>query len=272
MKRSMIMLTAIAAALLLATPAYAAGGNGVVFNSVPNKLHGNVASLGFQATQASEFGDGITFAASSKTHLKSVKVVMSVWACQTIQMNGNCLTAPGATFTHPITFNIYATDNGVTPGALIASDTQTFGFNYRPSTNVAKCPSSTAWWSKKDHSCFNGFAQTITFDFASQHLLLPSQIVYGVAYNTSGYGANPKGYSNPCNSATEGCPYDSLNVGAEATLPATGTDRYPNGTFYNSAAPGGQYCDLGAGGSGFFRLDDGCWTVNNPMVRFQNQK
>ena len=275
MKRYIIMLTALAAAFLIATPAYAATG-GVVYNSIPTAMTGNVASLGYQATQTSEFGDGITFAANAKKHLMSVKVVMSSWGCEAIALNGNCVTTPGDRFNQPITFNIYALETGtppgaVVPGALIATTTQTFAIKYRPSTNTNKCPNTLKWWSKADNACYSGLAQTITFNFGSQHLLLPSNIVYGIAYNTSGYGANPYGYATACSSSAAGCAYASLNVGAEATTPFKGTDRFLDGVFYDTSTAG-WYCDGGAAGSGFFRLDDapGCWTVNNPMVRFQN--
>jgi hypothetical protein len=281
MKRSMITLIAVAAVFALATPAYAVSAvNGVVFNSVPDTLPGNVPAYGFQATRMSEFGDGISFNASAKKHLKNVKVVMSVWACQTGQWNlGDCATTAGSTFTHPITFNIYAaeTTGSLIPGALIATLTQTFTLKFRPSVDPT-CPNNptvpTGWFSAADGKCQNGLAQKITFNFASQHLVLPNSIVYGVAFNTTSWGAAPYGTSTACfNDAVTGCAYDALNVGAAAGFAKRGTDRYPNGQFANVANPG-YYCDGGTGGSSIFRLDDafGCSTGFNPLVRFLNQK
>jgi hypothetical protein len=273
MKRYIIVLTAIASAFLIATPAFAATArNGVVFKSIPNVLPGNVSSVAFQATQASEVGDGIKFMASGKKHLKTVAVVMSSWACET-GANDTCVTTPGATFTHPIRLSLYTTNVGNTPGSLIASVTKPFAIKYRPTSDTgANCGGdNTAWYSAVDSACYHGIAQTITFNFASLHLILPNSIVYGVALNTSGYGDTPYGYSTPCAIAGN-CAYDSLNVSAAAGIPARGTDRYLSGIFYDSAAPGGQYCDSGAAGAGFFRLDDGCWAGFNPLVRFQFQK
>jgi hypothetical protein len=272
MKRSIIMATAIAAALVMATPAFGAvSKKGTVYNSIPASLPGNVSSVGFEATQASEFGDGISFAASTKKHLKTVSVVMSSWACQTGN-NATCVTTPGATFTHPITLNLYATNVGNNPGALIASVTKPFAIKYRPTsdTGVNCGGDNTAWYSAADSACYHGIAQTITFNFASLHLILPNSIVYGIAYNTSDYGTTPYG-STPCSIAGN-CAYDSLNVSAAAGIPSKGTDRYLSGAFYDSAAPGGQYCDTGTAGSGFFRLDNGCWAGFNPLVRFKFQK
>jgi hypothetical protein len=271
MRRALIALVAVAAALAFAAPASAiVAKNGVVFNSVPDTLPGNVPSVGFQATQASEFGDGIKFTPSPKKHLKTVSVVMSVWACGSGQWNlGTCTTTPGATFTHPITLNLYRTDSGGQPGSLIVSQTRTFRFTFRPSTDTANCGTgATGWYSASDDACYNGFAQKIVFNLANRHLVLPNSIVYGIAFNTSGYGDSPYGYTTPCAlDAMTGCPYDALNVGAAAGVPKRGFDRYPDGTFYDSQTPS-QYCDGGAGGVGTFRLDDGCWTGFNPLVRF----
>jgi hypothetical protein len=247
-----------------------AASNRRIFNSIPDKLPGNMASVSFQATQASEFGDEIRFAAGGR-ELKKVKVVMSSWACEQGTWNGNdCETTPGDTFSEPITFNIYGESSGGTPGELIASLTKTFDIKYRPSVDPGKC-SDGKWYSKPDQKCYSGHAQRIGFNFADQNVTLPDQIVYGVVFNTSGFGPDPYGYDTACNSTPEGCPYDSLNVGAAAGLPQVGQDVYLSGVFYNSAT-GGNYCDHGTGGTGSFRLDDGCWTGNNPLVRFRVKK
>lgn len=267
------MLTAIAAALLLATPAYAvSAANGVVFNNSPDHLPGNTISHAFQATQTSEFGDGIKFAASPKKHLQNVKVVMSSWACES-GAGSTCVTTPGSTFSFPITFNIYQAETGLVPGALIATRTQTFTLKFRPtSDNGTNCGGdNTAWFSAADSACYHGLAQRITFNFTGMHLLLPNSIVYGIAYNTSGFGAVPYGYATACFATTQGCPYDSLNVGSEAGLAKRGMDRYPDGVFLDSDT-GGQYCDGGSAGTGTFRLDDGCYGGQNPLVRFLNKK
>jgi hypothetical protein len=42
---------------------------------------------------------------------------------------------------------------------------------------------------------------------------LPKTFVFGIAYNTSDYGSVPYGDATACHSSTEGCGYDSLNVG-----------------------------------------------------------
>ena len=279
MKRaSLIPVFAVFLTLAMAIPGTAAT-HPVVFNSIPAQLPGNVPSEAFQATQTGEFGDAIKLAPGKRV-LKNVKVVMSSWACQHGNQNdGTCLTTPGSTFSMPITLNIYARGTGGAVGSLLKTRTQKFHIKFRPTSNDLKCPldasggtHATAWYDKKLGECDHGLAQKITFTFGGPNFTLPSRFVYGIAYNTSGYGANPYGYATTCAlNLTKGCPYDSLNVGSYAGLPSRGTDLYPDGAYQDSAT-GGQYCDGGTGGTSAFRLDDGCWTGYNPLVRFLVKK
>ena len=93
-------------------------------------------------------------------------------------------------------------------------------------------------------------------------------ICNGVQYNTSGYGPQPYGYATAC-AVANNCPYDSLNVGlsSQATV---GSEVLP-GELYQDSVTGGQYCDLGTGGTGTFRLDSPgtpCWAGYVPAVQF----
>src|SRR6185295_20287309 len=95
-------------ALLLVIVAAAPAFSQAIYNNIPNPLPGNLSSWGFEATGTSEFGDRVTFAAATPRNLTTVTVTMSSWGCQTGTWNGsNCATTPGATFSHPITLNIY---------------------------------------------------------------------------------------------------------------------------------------------------------------------
>ena len=272
----MLALFALVSPVLLVSSASAAGpASGVVFDSIPATLPGNVASVGFEATSTSEFGDYATFASNPNHVLANVDVVMSSWGCQTGTWTSGCATTSGQTFSHPITFTVYANDSG-SPGAVLASATQTFAIPFRPSADPVNCPATpTKWYSTADHSCYNGFATPITFDFSSQHVSLPAKVIYGISYNTTHYGATPIGETASCYTSSGGCGYDSLNVGAESTTPTVGTDDDPNGVFLNSSSAG-SYCDGGT--TGTFRLDtsstspcvypSNAWTGYNPLVRF----
>ncbi|MBP8539183.1 hypothetical protein [Streptomyces sp. MK37H] len=256
-------------------------GNGskIAYSSIPQQVPGNVSSLGFEATSTSEFGDEVGLAALTQPAsatpeprtLKSLQVVMSSQKCQNgSPSGGDCLTTPGATFTHPITANIYAVDNSgpvPAPGALLATVTKTFNIPYRPSADPVNCTGSNAgkWFSPADNTCYNGLAHTVKFDFPGV-TTLPDQVIWTVAYNTTHAGYNPIGESAPCFTSGNGCPYDSLNVGAQTFpgAPFAGTDVDPNGVFINSSSAS-TYCDGGAGGTGTLRLDTPCWTGFTPL-------
>ena len=87
-----------------------------MYNSIPNAVPGNVVSQAFQAQQTSEFGDLVTLDAGGRS-VSSVDVEMSSWGCESGSWSTNdCVTSHGATFSHPITLNLYDVDNsGRTP-------------------------------------------------------------------------------------------------------------------------------------------------------------
>ena len=105
----------------------------VVYDNVPSPLEGNYISQAFQATQTSEFGGQIRLASTERQD-PSITVTMSSWGCQRITA-GVCDTDPGATFTHPITVNLYSVLPSGQPGGQIASVTETKTIPYRPSTD-----------------------------------------------------------------------------------------------------------------------------------------
>jgi hypothetical protein len=260
----------------------------VIYDSTVNPNPGNLPSEGFEATATAQFGNQISFGGTART-LQDVVVQMSSWGCQSGTWTGApsaCVTTPGATFSEPITLNIYnvgpATANGPSSvGSLIASDTQTFNIPYRPSADAINCPSTpTKWYDAGLASCFNGFLNNIQFTFG--HVNLPTNVIYGIAYNTSDWGAAPYGYGPACHSSSAGCGYDSLNVGLsqQPSAPSVGSNTYP-GTVYQNIVNSGyanNYCDAGAAGINVFRIDepagfpanngtnDNCWSVNYPTV------
>jgi hypothetical protein len=148
--------------------------------------------------------------------------------------------------------------------------TQTFNIPFRPSKDDTHCTGADLgkWYDAASASCFNGFATPVQFNLAGKGITWPSSAVLSVAYNTSGFGAHPYGYANPCNATVAGCGYDSLNV-ATTGPPAVGTDPLPNDAYVNSSIPGG-YCDPFTPGIGTFVLDGGCWGNEQPAIEVQN--
>jgi hypothetical protein len=269
MRRALLLASVAAAALAVATasPVFsAAGGGKVIYDSTVDPLPGNLPSVGPEAYSFTELGDEVTLAGKPRT-VKRVTVTLSSWGCQSGHWyTADCSTSPGATFTLPITFNIYNPGANNRAGSLIATTTQTFDVPYRPSSDNVNC--SGGRWLDGAQGCFNGLAVNVTFDFNSQQVKLPDTVVYGIAYNTSHYGPQPIGDGASCFASSGGCPYDSLNI-ALAPSVTVGSKPFPN-TLYQNAVFAGDYCDNGLDGVGAMRLDSvtsACWTGFIPAVQ-----
>ncbi len=199
------------------------GGASAVYNAIPSKLPGSVPSQGFECCQTNEFGDEVGLGGAART-LQSMSAVLVSWGCESGHWDsGDCSTTSGATFNVPLTFTIYADNNG-TAGDVLARQTQTVNVPYRPSASPI-CGDGR-WYNSKDHTCYNGFAQTIKMTFSGVGAALPSQVIWSVAYNTTHAGYSPIGEAAPCFTSSGGCGYDSLNVGAWSApnAPYSGTD------------------------------------------------
>lgn len=244
--RLLVLLLAVLA--LLAAQSWNAGparaAVATTYDGIASPLPPSWASLGYQATQTTEFGDLVELAPGDR-ELDNIVVGLVDWACET-GGGATCATTPGATWTHPITVNVYAEGSGGTPGALLGTVTQTVTIPFRPSADPVNCNGGTTWFNPGTGTCHNGYAFTATFDFASLLLTVPDRIIVAVAYNTGSYGPAPLGVTGP---------YDSLNVGLAAT-PTVGTDVEP-GTMYWSTGHAPFYADGGAGGVGTLRADAG---------------
>jgi hypothetical protein len=195
------------------------------YDSIGPTVPGNVVSAAFEAQQTSEFGDLVGLASGGD--LTDVTVEMSSWGCESGHWTTTpspCSTTPGATFSHPLTLTLYKVDRSgptPTPGDVIVTQTHAFDIPYRPSASPS-CGDGR--WSDGTN-CYNGYATPVTFHFAPG-TTLPSEVIWGLAYNTTHYGAAPIGEGAACYSSSGGCGYDSLNVGSQslAGQPSAGTD------------------------------------------------
>jgi hypothetical protein len=246
-------------------------GGPVLYDSTTSPLPANQPSEPIQSSQNSEFGNEIALAGAAPFTLNNAVVTLSSWGCET-GGGTTCQTTPGATFNWPITLNIYnvgATDG--TLGSLITSDTQTFAIPFRPSADNTDCTGGD--WNAgtvASPDCEGGVANNVDFLLPTE-TPLPAKVIYGIAFDTTSYGPNPIG--TPCTIAN--CPYDSLNVALTyAAAPSVGTDPFP-GTVFQDSQTASQYCDVGTGGTGTFRLDspapDACWSLgaSNGLPPFQ---
>jgi hypothetical protein len=254
-----LVFFALSLALLGASPVLGQ----TIYNNIPSPLPGNVPSVGFEATGTSEFGDRVQFASGGRA-LTTVIVTMSSWGCESgTWVNGDCVTTPGASFSHPITLNVYNVGVGNAPGTVIGTMTQTFAIPFRPSADNVHCTGGR-WFDAASSACYNGLATNVTFDLTSQHLTLPNQVIFGVAYNTSHFGYAPVG-EGACNATSAGCGYDSLNVAVvdPATSNSVGSNPSPNDVYQYT-----QYDSCTNGAIMPFGLDAGCWTGFKPSVKF----
>lgn len=258
-------------AALAATAVLAQGaGASVVYDNLPSSKPGNVVSEAFEATQTSEFG-GAVHLVSAGHKGAWVTVGMSSWGCQTGNWSTNsCRTTAGAKFSWPITLNVYELGAEGAVGSLVTTKTETFEMPYRPSES-AKCTGEAAgaWYDGRSKECFHG--KYFTIHFALGKVTLPTDAIVSVSYNTSNYGLEPQ-YPKACNATTAGCPYDSLNVGLTepgAETPSIGSDPRPADAYQNTQY-GPFYCDGGAGGTGTFRLDAGCWGGYQPLLQVKS--
>lgn len=245
---------------------------GVIYNSVLTPLPGNLPSVGFEALAFHEFGNAVNFAGGNNHELSKVVITMSSWGCASGSwLPGTCSTPEDASFSTPITLNIYnPSSDGTNPGTKIASITNTFKINFRPSASPL-CVGSNAgkWFEKSSKTCFNGLAQNITFKL--KNVTVAASAIFGISYNTTHYGPAPIGQSAACFSTAAGCGYDSLNVAVteDPTDVRVGTSVIP-GKLWVSSSMGSQYADGGAAGLGTFRLDSpsaaAWWGANSPYT------
>ena len=235
--------TLVATAVLLITAGVANAAAEGVYNNIPTPFPGNLPSWGFQATQTSEFGGQVHLAGSDRKN-PTVTVTMSSWACVTGTWNGNnCATPKGRKFGWPVTISLYQVGPENSVGPLIAKASKRFKMPYRPSASP-ECTGEFAgeWYSVASASCFNGRAFKIKLGLKVAKL--PENVIIGVAYNTTTYGAEPQG-TQPCSSSSAGCPYDSLNVAireAGEGGPSVGSDPAPADDYVNSTTAS-NYCE-----------------------------
>lgn len=219
----------------------------VIYSNIPATLAGNYPSLGYQATSTAEFGDHIQFAPGARK-LNNVTVTMSDWAL------ASTYGSSAAGFDKNLTFNIYGYTNDTAAGSLIASKTVLAFVPWRPEADPT-CAGGTAWRAS-DGNCYNGKAFNVVFDFSGQDVILPEDIVFGLAFNTQSYGANPTGVDGP---------YNSLNFALTSAAPSVGTDVNSDTVFWDTSWANGR--TTGVGTNGVFGVDTN-WTGYVPMVSF----
>lgn len=221
----------------------------VLYNSLPDPQPPNLPSLGYEATSTRQFGELIQFAGSGSFDVSST-VLMSNWALEsTYEAVGT-----SAGYNVPLTLNLYSVGAGNTVGSLLATDTTNAFIAWRPEADPGACGAGSTAYQGADGNCYNGSLSAATFSFGT--LNLPSQIIYGLSFNTADYGNPPIGTPGP---------YNSLNF-ALSGAPSVGSNPLPDSAYWDTTACG-FYADSGASGCGTFRQDT-AWTPYNGAVQF----
>lgn len=223
-----------------------------VYDTIPNPQPGNMPSLGYQANQTAEFGGLIAPDLSGgNSTLDTVTVAMSDWALKSTWDPSGTSTG----FNVDLTLTLYSyPGSGTAVGAGIGTPVTVDAFiPWRPEADPS-CPANGGW---DPPNCFNGSLSTVTFDFASQNITLPSQLIYGLSFNTETWGANPVGVDGP---------YDSLNFALSSVGPSVGSQPLPDTAYWNTETAS-NYADGGAAGVGVFRQDTN-WTPYSGAIEF----
>ncbi len=233
-RRTAVWIVAIAAvvAALVATvgfgqPIAARAAGAPIYNSIPAVYPPSFVSQAYQAQSTREFGGHIVLGGASR-FLDTMTIGLNDWACEsdyTLTQPGNvwvpaldplpCVTTPGSSFTHPITFTIYAVDNsGPTPaaGSVLSTVNEIVTVPFRPSADLVNC-TGRRWFNAGTATCHNGFAFNVVLDVAALAIELPDEVIVSAAYNTQSYGAAPIGAPGP---------YNSLNVSVASVAPTVG--------------------------------------------------
>jgi len=248
-----------------------AGGE-LVYSNLPPDTSGLPVAL-FESYAIAEFGGEVQLAGSGRSN-PVVSVLMASYACQHGQGPG-CRTSPGASFSWPLTLEIYRTGPRDDRGPLLARVTRRFRIPYRPSARGA-CPDE-GWTQGFGARC--EFAQLHFVNFSFPRLTLPSRVILGLAFETADYGIEPVGKPGPYNQLGVAVAADYVcrrlrahneclagrYANAAKADPSVGSDPLPDQVYINT-----NYAPLPCGGlAGSFGPTGPCWTHEQPVVEIR---
>jgi hypothetical protein len=263
---------ALASALALtgaaAVPAPPAGD--VIYSNVPSHPEGLPVLL-FESWSAAELGGEVSFAGSARKD-PTVSFLLASYACQRGRVAG-CRTNPGASFSWPLTLEIYESGAGASMGSRVARVTHTFKIPYRPS--ASRGCRDEGWTQGFGAEC--SFAVMHQVSFSLPGITLPKSAVVALAFDTQNYGSSPTKKSGPYNGLgvavdadyvchkpnrrTQRCePGGYLNLSHGE--PRVGSNPLPEQVFVNTT-----YEPLVCGGpAGSFGATGECWIHEQPVV------
>jgi hypothetical protein len=112
-------------------------------------------------------------------------------------------------------------------GSSIYTETVDAFISWRPEPDPADCaPGSNNNYLASNGSCYAGSLSIVTFDLPD--ITVPGQIIYGLSFNTTDYGASSTGVTGP---------YDSLNYGISYVSPSVGSNPLPDTGYAGTGDP-----------------------------------
>jgi hypothetical protein len=237
----------------------------VVYNSLPSPIPYTVPSVGFEATSAAEFGQGVQLQGNVGATLTSATVLLDNWAEESTYEPAGTSTG----YNVPLTLDLYNVGAADSVGSLIATDTINAFVQWQPEGSASSaCQSldsasgyANQAWLAGDGHCYFGLAQTVTFSLAN--IAVPSQFIWGLAFNTETAGADPTGVAGP---------YDSLNIGLNSNpdgtdpfVPSVGSDLVPGSVYWNTSYAG--FYSNPSAVAGVFQQDSD-WAPYDPAISF----
>src|SRR5580658_6972702 len=206
----------LAATIVITASAWA---DTVIYSTVPSPLPPNSPSLGYEATSTQEFGDLIQFSGAS-LNLSDVTVGMSNWAYESAWEPLGTSTG----FNVPLTLNLYNVGAGDTVGSLLATQTVSAFIPWRPEPTPSTCaPGSNNDYLGSDGQCYAGSDSTVAFNFSGT--VVPDDVIYGLAFNTTDHGYDPTGVPGP---------EESLNFALSTLPPTVGSNPLPDTAYWNT--------------------------------------
>ncbi len=197
---------------IAAAGAGSAGPPGVVtlYNSTTPQ---GLFSQAFNGPQITQFGDAVNLTSNpTGAALGTLAVTLVNWG----------LTA----FSTPIRVTLYNVGQGGVVGSELATLSQSVAVPAASSASVHK------WF-------------TATFDFSSQHIVLPDTVVYGITFNQLVTDCS----TTPADCGNDPNPVGSLNIALSPNV-SSGTNAYPDAVYVSSrlANSGGSALESALGG------------------------
>lgn len=208
-----------------AAPSPPAAGE-LIYSNAPARVAG-LPVLIYESWSSSELGGEVSFAGSARKGA-TVSFLLGSYACQQGHA-ASCRTNPGASFSWPLTLEIYEAGAGASMGSQVARVTHTFAIPYRPSAS-RRCHDE-GWTQGYGPECSFALMHRVSFSLPAS-TELPKSAVVALAFNTQNYGSSPAG---------KGGPYDYLGVAVDANYVC----KLPNRRLHRCEA--GGYRNLGGG-------------------------